>query len=333
MSRVWGSFDRRITTRLTLWPARLLWLAWGDPTTRMVERLRVCEDLLRTPPSMLHITARKVRAIFGPELRYAVANGGVVPSLLYSLMKTIALLWRADTQEIEGIHNLIKLAAKSSTVSKQRTLDAVVGLRKWFGLGSTATKRLKWSQVEPQISAAITVATQYSQEAAAITCERGYFAIPKPAQLALQDCYEQPGSAGRGAVEPHMAWALAQTLEFHRRTKGHALVADSKIAIVFKVHGSIDQVWICCMAYEKNGTWIRCHVNADSDAAYKVGSPPVSSQASVPKTTIQLRKCIGNRHTLGTEVQCQAPLFFIRATSSDMHSLMLNRGVRRRCRR
>jgi hypothetical protein len=281
VSRVWACYDRRITTRLTIWPARLLWLAWGDPTTRMLQRLQVCEDLLQTPPAMLHITARKIRAIFGPELRYAVATGGVVPTLLHSLMKVIASIWRADTQEVEGIHNLIKLAGRASTVSNQRTVDAIVGLRKWFGLGSTATKKLKWSHVEPQISHAITIASQYAREAAAIICEPGYFAIPKPARLALADCYEQPrrGGGARADVDPLMKWALAQTLEFHRRIKANKAVGNGNIAIVFKIHGSIDQVWICAFMFENNGTWLKCRVNADSDATYRVCSPPVSSQA------------------------------------------------------
>ena len=280
--RVYASFHRRVITRLTTYPASLLWFAWGDPDKPSNPRFQLAKDLLRTPIEHLQLTARKLRAIFEPELKWMCKNNGRVPMMLFGFMRSVANTWQADTQEVEGVHNLIKLAAHAgSTTVSQRTIDATVGLRKAMGMGSVEAKRTKWSTVEERVELAIQDACNYEKEGAQILADIHMFVPPLPAVLAIEDFYERPMSSAavRATLGPDMKWALAQSLDFHRRHKKLDLAASSRSAVVLSSFGSPDQIWIVGLTYEGNGTWLRANFVADREGHFELSNPPVTSQA------------------------------------------------------
>jgi hypothetical protein len=129
-------FDRRVTTRLESMPYLLLWLAYSSPTEECQSRLRVVTMMLNTDDEILHRTAVKIKRVFRKELDDCLGTNGRLSSRLYSPMRIVANEWKADTQEIEGIMNLIKLASHASNTISAQLMDARVGNRKDVGLGS-----------------------------------------------------------------------------------------------------------------------------------------------------------------------------------------------------
>ena len=276
VTRVFSAYDRRIMSRVTCYPTVLLRFAWGDADERSPDRYTLARDLLEAPLHTLHITARKIVALFTPELWYVRRTEGRVPMALYSLFRLLSDIWRADTQEIEGVHNLIKLAAHKSTSSSQATIDASVGLRKAFGFGGTDSKRMKFSSCAPYVDEIVDTAIEYKDESQDIVSDRSLFAPPRPAVLDLEACYEKPKAI---VATPCLKWALAQTLEMSRRMKKHAAISSGDAAIVITVNGAIDQLWLCGFTYQGNATLLRAmYDDAVEDTGIFCVSDPATSQ-------------------------------------------------------
>ena len=77
--------------------------------------------------------------MFGAILEECRASEGKLDMQLWAPMRLVVEGWSGDTQEIEGIHNLILVASRASSTITLETLDARVGLRKDVGLGSRST--------------------------------------------------------------------------------------------------------------------------------------------------------------------------------------------------
>ena len=105
-----------------------------DPTQE------VCLDLLRTPMARLHNTAWKIRLIFYREIQECIDNGGQCSVTFYYPFKLLVENWVGDSQEIEGIMNLIKLAVTRAPTISHALVDARVGLTKLMGLGSRGAR-------------------------------------------------------------------------------------------------------------------------------------------------------------------------------------------------
>ena len=70
-------------------------------------------------------------------------------------------MWRGDVQEIEGINNMVQMWWKIAPRMSDPLMDARVGNRKDFGLGSKATRVNRWSSVEPLVEQILDDAVQY----------------------------------------------------------------------------------------------------------------------------------------------------------------------------
>ena len=110
VARIYANYSRRILQRLRTCPVSLLLFAIREPTCPSHERATLANYLLSTDSANLQTTARKIKCLFGRSLRFCVDSGGLVTRALYNVFYIVACQWRADTQEVEGIHNLIKLA-------------------------------------------------------------------------------------------------------------------------------------------------------------------------------------------------------------------------------
>ena len=125
--RLLSGYHRRIQNRFEGVQYRLLWFAHRDPREESVERCKLARFLLESDDSSLHITGRKFKAVFRRELRDCASNAGRVSTAMYTAMRYIACHWTADTQEIEGIMNLIKIASdKGSSRISLALVDARV---------------------------------------------------------------------------------------------------------------------------------------------------------------------------------------------------------------
>lgn len=107
-----ADYDRRVMKRLDSDPYRLLLFAEAPPDQSCPKRQQLAQTLLETAPEALHITAAKIKVLFGKALRY-VARTGCCSAPLFITMRFVACFWKGDTQEIEGINNLVQLFANS----------------------------------------------------------------------------------------------------------------------------------------------------------------------------------------------------------------------------
>ena len=69
---------------------------------------------------------------------------------LYVPIRILCCWWKGDTQEIEGVNNLIQLVCQRAPWVSLGLLDARVALRKELGLGQRSAKESKWSQTQPK---------------------------------------------------------------------------------------------------------------------------------------------------------------------------------------
>ena len=145
-------FSMRVTRRLQSWPYPLLWLGKEEAHVPCARRQQVCRDMLGTSNDTLHITVLKVKYCFAAEVA-ACANDGTCPDNLQLVLRLVSTKWRGDTQEIEGINNLIQIQCAQCPHVTLALIDARTALKKQLRLGSKDDSRKNWSQVEPVASA------------------------------------------------------------------------------------------------------------------------------------------------------------------------------------
>ena len=105
---VLGAVVRRIIGRVESFPVKLLVLVKSDKDTCCSERIAVACELLDTPPAALHIIARKVVTVIARELG-DTKHSGKLCCRLYSALMLAAVHWKAETQEIEGVNNMLQM--------------------------------------------------------------------------------------------------------------------------------------------------------------------------------------------------------------------------------
>ncbi len=103
-----ADFEMRVMTPIKGLDLQILWLSRKHPTQHCAERVRVCKAILGEPEDKLPLLVLKIRFCFFSELRYCVDSAGQLPTTLWTVFRSIAAAWRADTQDIESINSLIK---------------------------------------------------------------------------------------------------------------------------------------------------------------------------------------------------------------------------------
>jgi hypothetical protein len=162
VAKVIGDYDRRIINRIEADPFRLLWFASVPPDKPSDVRKRLSVELLERDAASLHTTTRKFVQRFRKQLRQCAASDGRIGMSVYAVMRLVSQLWTGDTQEIEGIMNMIKYNLKRGGNTRHEMLDARVGNRKSFLLAThNAKNKCKWSDIEAGCSAMLGSAVEH----------------------------------------------------------------------------------------------------------------------------------------------------------------------------
>ena len=104
-------FFRRVALKTRQLPMLLMWLVWSPADCSCQERKAFASDYLEMSASDMDASSRKIRTLFGDELREASETGRLRPHL-WSLIRDLSQLWHVDTQYIEGMNNTIKNICK-----------------------------------------------------------------------------------------------------------------------------------------------------------------------------------------------------------------------------
>lgn len=124
------NYGRRITTRLNQWQCKLLVLAKRDQHIECPERLALAKGLLSFADQLqnVDVVARKVVICFLPKLHHIASSNGRNSSLLFTPVELLRRHWRCDSQELEGIMNMIGTVMTRRPRTNIRALDATVAL-------------------------------------------------------------------------------------------------------------------------------------------------------------------------------------------------------------
>ena len=212
--RLLSDYDRRIMRRLASDPCRLLQFAKSDMSAACPMRAQLARQLLEQTAD-LHPTARALVRFFRKELQVCCSTGGTVPVRLYTLMRMIARDMTAETQEIEGIQSLIKLAvARRGQKCGLPLIDAHIANVKDLGIGTRASNYFKYSTVAARICAIVESAVEYHQPGQTLIALPGIWETPAPFSGALPDvsrAYSQQIS------QLALPWASSQASFLHRQ--------------------------------------------------------------------------------------------------------------------
>ncbi|CAK0867961.1 unnamed protein product, partial [Prorocentrum cordatum] len=266
-----GAFHIRIAKPAEEFPQRLLWLARGAADQPCVERQRLAAELMDcTDPASLRISAATVRKLFGPELKEAATNGGRISMVVYAPFRVAAETWRSDTQEIEGINNILQVGADRAPRISLALLDARACIRKECGLGSRAVARPKWSNIERHVQAIVEDAVQFMGEGDGVLAIKDRWLEPP---VVLDDAALTPARPVVGHVDPRMkAWAASYHMHWWWESKALADGADASKGdramglVIFggeQDDGATLSGWMCCMTYGYVGVFVKVTLRPD----------------------------------------------------------------------
>eukprot|EP00959_Pyramimonas_sp_CCMP1952_P390961 8193008-Pyramimonas_sp.AAC.1 len=90
-------------------------MVWELPHVSCPRRAGVARDLLYSETIDINDEASlKFGRLFGKELM-ETANTGELPLSIYEFLCDVFMMWRLDTQEIEGVNSVLKYCAKISS--------------------------------------------------------------------------------------------------------------------------------------------------------------------------------------------------------------------------
>ncbi|CAK0883579.1 unnamed protein product, partial [Prorocentrum cordatum] len=267
--KVHGDFQFRVvSSTCDSYPVKLLWLAYSPPHRDCAKRRDLARELL-TPadPKALHITAATIVRLFKPELE--ALRSGTLSTCLYAPMRMVCEQWRCDTQEIEGINNMLQVVCQRAPRISLALLDARIGLRKEYGLGSRATATLKWSQIKDCVHATIDDSIQFTSEIRSVLTLPQRWAVPPLAY----DPVAIPNERTIDAIVPKAAkeWAASYNMAWYWQscnlTRGKD-VTSSIIAFAGEdaAGDGASSAWLCESCFGYVGTFVKVNlVCADVD--------------------------------------------------------------------
>ena len=122
-------WDRRITYTLSTFPMLLLWLSLQKPDEICEGRRGVAKRLLSPTEKIADDATNKLRVIFRAALQVA-AQTGTMPADAWQFFKDLADMMFADSQEVEGTHNIIKLIVKLAPNISKHLLSSRITAKK-----------------------------------------------------------------------------------------------------------------------------------------------------------------------------------------------------------
>lgn len=176
-----ANYKWRVIDVITSSNVQMLWFGYGNARDEIPDRMRIARRLLYIPEdTQLHASCRKIVGLFRRELMYVLENDGAVPMTLYSIFRIAAVMWKCDTQEIEGYNNMLQhVIARAPSISLD-LLDACCALRKDLHLGSRHERCTRYSRISHRVDAIVDEASENFVGITSIVTQPDRWAIPPP---------------------------------------------------------------------------------------------------------------------------------------------------------
>ena len=188
--KVLCGFDWRVMQRVSALPMRLLLFGAEPSNYACPRRQQLASDLLATPDDQLHATARNVKLLFRTSLEFTAATGQIYTPL-FVIWRIAAQMWSGDSQEIEGVNNMIKSITTMAPGISLSLLDARVSTRKDAGIGSRSRKVTRWRQVSQRAEEMIADAVDHVSGVNKILASKDRWALPDVATIPGTDIEER----------------------------------------------------------------------------------------------------------------------------------------------
>ena len=251
-----GSYDRRITARIESWPLQLLLLARQDWNAPCQERRKLCRKILKEDAANLHINVRKLLFVFRPEIKQCAlsdADEGRISACVWTPFQLLRTRWRGDTQEVEGIMNLILNATSRSPSLNLDLLDARIGVRKSLGMGSRDCTVTKWSDIEDRANRAVDDVAPFFRAADGIMApSRWKAALPCRREIVLRMGRIDPLLA----KNPAITWAAWYNKQWRSDVSKNPALRDGCALVEFIHDGAIVEAWMCVNIMNLLGTFL-----------------------------------------------------------------------------
>ena len=137
-----ADYHMRVLRPARTYPYLLLWLIWKPCDEECSERKECARDLLTDPgETITDVTTIKFSFLFGKQLEEASRTGMLHPRV-HALVTAIAAAWRTDTQEVEGVNDVLKHVYRLGPNISWPLLSSRLTIKKFSGLlGSSRERR------------------------------------------------------------------------------------------------------------------------------------------------------------------------------------------------
>ncbi len=199
-------------------------------------------------------------------------------SLLYLLVNIICCSWAPDVQEIEGVNNIIQSVCRRAPGIRLPLLDARVSVRKCVGLGSRATKDLKFSAIADKLATLVDEAVDHADGVDDVlsNLQRWKPALPaKPQMQALAlPLSESPGAKFDRSALKNAAHNGRHLLNLW---KTHVEADERYRRSIVHIRGRTD-AWLICTTYSLTATMKMLRATLDAEGrclSVSLAEPPV----------------------------------------------------------
>eukprot|EP00959_Pyramimonas_sp_CCMP1952_P141027 2951548-Pyramimonas_sp.AAC.1 len=198
---------------------------------------------------------REVLARFRADLEYCQSSGGRCTVPLCTAVRKLAENWAADSQELEGVMSLVKLATQrgSSRISLQ-LVDARISIVKALGVGSRATKGFKYSQIRPVLNNLVEEAREHVSLVPPLPADT--YEPPKAVSCNIPNIQSQPAEVDRKALP----WPVLQSLRLARVCQKSFLTKTGGMALIIKLEGAIVEGWVIMNTFKFTSGLGKLHI-------------------------------------------------------------------------
>ena len=212
-----SAFERRIVAPLQSWPHRFLMLGKSADQVSCTLRRQIARELLETPANDLEINARKMKTTFQTDLLHA-AHSGLLTGSLRVCVRTVAVMWKADSRECERINKMLKLFTERGPTSSAELVSSRACIKHYLGeavvAGATELRR-KWSHYRPNARRLLEVCLESWQDRKQVQSEVDRWIQPPATDKGLPSEKECAQSCLQSYTHPVTPW---QTIGHHATT-------------------------------------------------------------------------------------------------------------------
>jgi hypothetical protein len=251
-TRFIGRYRRRILEVIESSQCQVLWIAHVPHDQPSEKRVEVLKRIVHAVESTLHISCRKLKKLFQMDMLNCISREGRIDLPLWTLCRVLASDWSADSQELEGVMSLIRIAEKlGSNKLSQSLLDSRVSNIKSMGLGTRATKGWKFSRIAPALQDVVNEGTANFQHHHEVMDDVTKWRPARPITHAISPASIEDMPIAREAL----AWSSSYGLLIHRACLEQVRLGSGDVAMVFKTNDLFSSAWVASGRY-KYQTWV-----------------------------------------------------------------------------